>query len=269
VQWLASFGRGKDDELLITNYLTNYTESRPTFWSSRGQVWFLPIKKAVIDEGGHLRMGYWGQNDALKGARVPPGNAELLYPHTGHETCDGHLAAEGSQVTLDTGCQLAPRDPRESRRTDEHAIAILDERMDLGKGIAMEGSLEIEAYTKRGPTRAGFCFEETSGSGTYLLLEAGHPKWRKTEIGVVRWGSGLAMDVRDVTGSGCATVAGIDDRTSHTFRILYRKNIFEVYVDDLLVQTFITSQPPTGRIGFIVQNARCSYRDVRVWQMVL
>ena len=77
------------------------------------------------------------------------------------------------------------------------------------------------------------------------------------------------MDVRDTTQSGCATVTGLDVGTPHTFRVLYRKNMFEVYVDDLLVQTFITSQSATGRIGFIVQNARCDFRDVRLWKMAL
>ena len=35
-----------------------------------GLVWFSPLKKAVVDGGGHLRLGYWRGNDALKGAPI-------------------------------------------------------------------------------------------------------------------------------------------------------------------------------------------------------
>ena len=116
---------------------------------------------------------------------------------------------------------------------------------------------------------AGFYFKESSDSGTYLLLEAGDPRWRSTTIGAVSWGATIETDVRDVTRYGCATVTGIEDGKNHAFRILYRENVFEVYVDDLLVQTFVTSKAPTGRIGFIVRNARCAYSDLQIWQMIL
>jgi hypothetical protein len=33
------------------------------------------------------------------------------------------------------------------------------------------------------------------------------------------------------------------------------------------MQTFITANPPSGRFGFIVLNARCAYDDVRIWRM--
>ena len=36
--------------------------------------------------------------------------------------------------------------------------------------------------------------------------------------------------------------------------------MFELYIDDLLVQTFIVPDAPTGRLGFMVQNAK--YKNV-------
>ena len=45
--------------------------------------------------------------------------------------------------------------------------------------------------------------------------------------------------------------------------------MFEVYVNDLLAQSFITASQPTGRIGFIAQNARSEFNNIRIWQMAL
>ncbi len=269
VQWLASLGRGRNGELLITNYLTDYTHTSGTAWGCRGHVWFLPIKKAVIDEHGHLHMGYWRQNDLLKGRQITPAAATLVYPTGGQQSHAELLQTDGSEITIETSAGSGASFQSAAWRTDRYAIVALGDRMDLEKGVVMEGSLEIVPQDKWRPSRTGFYFEETPASGTYLLLEAGHARWRKAEIGVVRWGSGLDIDVRDTTQYGCATVSGLDVGKIHTFRVLYRKNMFEVYVDDLLVQTFITSQSPTGRIGLIAQNARCAFWDVHLWEMVL
>ena len=271
VQWLASFGRGKDDEFLITNYLTDGIRSDSQRWGGRGHVWFLPVKKAIIDDNGHLRMGYWKQNDLLKGDIISASleNATLLYPAVGHEACEEHVTIEGARITVDAGGPDSQGATSAYGRIDDYAVVVLNEHMDLEKGIVVEGTLQIDAYRKIRPTAAGFYFEESSDSGTYLLLEAGDPRWRRSDIGVVTWGPTIEKDVRDVTQYGCATVTGIEDKKNHAFRILYRKNMFEVYIDDLLVQTFITSKPPTGRVGFIVQNARCVYSNVHIWQMIL
>jgi hypothetical protein len=32
-----------------------------------GHVWLLPLRQPRVDEAGHLRLGHWSGNDALKG----------------------------------------------------------------------------------------------------------------------------------------------------------------------------------------------------------
>lgn len=261
VQWLASFGRGKDNELLITNYLTDNIKNYSKHWGRFGWVWFLPIKKAIIDSEGHLRMGYWQENERLKGTSLKPGKATLVYPDTAGE----HLTQESPHISLDSS-----RDGSDNNRLfDEFAIVTLETTLDLEKGAVIEGTLTIDAYNKNRPTKAGFYFEESETSGTYVLLENGDPRWRKSDIGGVEWGTHLHTELRDVTQYGAATVTGITNKQPHRFRIFYRRNMFEVYIDDLLMQTFITARTPTGRIGFIVQNARCVYSDVQMWEMKL
>jgi hypothetical protein len=51
--------------------------------------------------------------------------------------------------------------------------------------------------------------------------------------------------------------------------------MFELYLDDLLVQTFNTTHEPGGigvtpqRVGFIAQNGQGLVENVRAWAMTL
>jgi hypothetical protein len=63
-------------------------------------------------------------------------------------------------------------------------------------------------------------------------------------------------------------VAGIPSGVSCSFRILIRKGIFEVYLNDLLVQTF-AAENLTGRIGFVVQDGKGTLENFKAWEMSL
>jgi hypothetical protein len=260
-QWLASFARGVDDELLVTNYLTEDMENRYDYGISRRSVWFLPVKKAVIEADGHLRMGYWPANESLKGVPLDPGSARLVYSIDDR----GVLTQEAGRVTIDSGAHRSnPLYPR-----DDHAVAVLDSVLDLEVGVVVEGTLTIDAHGFSRPAKAGFFFEEGGASGTYLLLEAGDPRWRISEIGGIAWEPSLRFEPRDVTSHGAATVTGITNQHEHRFRILCRRSMFELYIDDFLVQSYVTGGPPSGRIGFVVRNGRCLFADLRIWRMDL
>lgn len=273
VQWLASFARGKDNELLITNYLTDGEDNYSNFWGKFGWVWLLPIKEGVIDSDGHLRMGYWRENERLKGSNLALGMATLVHP----ERAPGLLVHQSETVILDSGDDESSREstlwaPRAHR--DDFSIAVMTNTLDLEKGAVIEGTLKIESKTietnsKFRPSKAGFYFEESESSGTFVLLGAGHPRWRRSDIGSIEWGTPLRTSLRDVTEYGAATVTGIADKHQHHFRIFFRRNMFEVYIDDLLMQSFVTGSAPTGRFGFIVQNSRCTFADIQVWEMNL
>ncbi|MCX5758971.1 MAG: hypothetical protein NTU83_10790 [Candidatus Hydrogenedentes bacterium] len=76
------------NELLLTNYILDPSGD---FW------WHTPLKSAVVDRAGHLRMGYWKGNDALKGSEVPCdiGRIRPAWPDS-----SGDFAASHAQVTL-------------------------------------------------------------------------------------------------------------------------------------------------------------------------
>ena len=62
---LAAFVKDSPDNLVSDPF---------TFMSSPGTdgrgVWFLPMRKAIVDDHGHLRLAYWKQNDLAKGSEV-------------------------------------------------------------------------------------------------------------------------------------------------------------------------------------------------------
>ena len=104
----------------------------------------------------------------------------------------------------------------------------------------------------------GLFLEEAPHRGTAVLWES---------CGLTRTGqlnlNGAEADftAEDIVGPGCAPPGLQLDRT-HRLRLLLRRNMFEVYLDDFYVQTFNTSRIPgsTGavprRVGLVVQNGR-------------
>lgn len=72
----------------------------------------------------------------------------------------------------------------------------------------------------------------------------------------------------DVTGKGCATVTGVGDGKDHRFRLLSRVVLFELDVEDVLVQTYCY-KPGAGRVGFVVRGAEAAFSDVKAWRTSL
>ena len=72
----------------------------------------------------------------------------------------------------------------------------------------------------------------------------------------------------DATGRGSATVTGLDNGKGHTFRLWLRSGQMELYIDDLLMQSFFYSKA-TGRIGFISQESKVTFSKLRFYSMNL
>jgi hypothetical protein len=101
-----------------------------------------------------------------------------------------------------------------------------------------------------------------------IQLGIGKPEGRETRIGrlTTRGDGTLMFSSEDVTGKGCATVTGVEDGRQHTFRLLCRMEMFELYIDDLLVQTY-ARQPGSGKVGFLVGNAQAEFSNLEAWTM--
>lgn len=281
VQTLAAFCRGEKEILVSNSILAPAPDG-----AGPDENWLLPLRKAVVDPEGHLRLGYWKQNDAIKGKQLELTKEEFRLLYTGKEKAGAAQGEwEAAEFTLSSDlilgmkteslAQKVPLFDTQYQLFDSHMVAVLDRGLDIGKGIVLEGTFQASVHPERGevrarcwrPSAAGFYLEENPGSGTAVMMEVGDPLSRKTHIGRIHCAEDFSFESLDVTGPGCATVTGLDNGKKHAFRLFLRRNMFELYIDDLLVQTFFTAGMPSGRLGFVVQNAACILEDIRVWEM--
>jgi hypothetical protein len=251
------------DELLITNYIVDI-HSRVQTW------WHAPMKKAVVDNDGHLRMGYWQGNEAIKGNPVPLQirNCTQVYPlgEGQRDKTESGFTVDGDKVSLS---RQPGNNPSYIGYADPlSAVVLLDEQFDTQKGFVLEGMMKVDPLNKgilsKGIPGIGLFFEEQPQQGTVVLFNT----CRLTEIGTIHLTSDAHFDCRDRIGFGCAAVAGIMESKMAAFRLLFRSDIFELYLDDLLVQTFYTNGA-TGRIGFIVRDGQAIFEKIRAWGMNL
>ncbi|MHB8969254.1 MAG: hypothetical protein ACYC3X_03515 [Pirellulaceae bacterium] len=244
----------------------NYMYSGYTY--ETGETWLPPLKKAVVDPGGHLRLGYWKGNDALQGAPVTVdlSTCRKIFPDAAQGECSCHVVANRLEI------QAQPERNSILRTNIPTTVAILDNTFDFNRGVVIEGTLQATCRDRRlVASSVGFYLEEQPGEGTAILL---HSQGR-TEIGKLTLADRIDFRPEDTIGPGCAAPAGIMPHTNHTFRLLIRKNMFELYLDEMLVQTFNTTHEPGSlgltpqRLGFIAENGQGLFENIRAWSMTL
>jgi hypothetical protein len=100
------------------------------------------------------------------------------------------------------------------------------------------------------------------------MLHVGEPQWRESKIGKLRTDVSFNFETLDVTGRNSATVTGLDNGGDHTFRLWLRGGQMELYIDDLLMQSFFFFAP-SGRIGFIAQESEAQFSQLKFYSMNL
>lgn len=259
LRWVALWARfcRTEQDVLVNGYMYDgYTYEQ-------GQTYLPPLKRAVVDGNGHLRLGYWKGNDALKGEPLDLGVAEILLRHG------------SSPVKHEGTAMLLSAEPEVSSVARVHvpsSIAVFDVLLPIEQGIVIEGALRAYCEHPRVNTPGiGLYLEKTPQTGTAILFEG----MGCTRIGAVKLGKEIEFEWDDVIGPCCASVKGIVPERTYTFRLLLRENMFEMYLDDLLVQTFNTTHTPDMpgqspcRIGLIVQNGFGQLDNLKAWRMTL
>ncbi len=251
------------DEILITNYIVDVHTSTPTWWHA-------PMKKAVAGQDGHLRLGYWKGNDALKGnlINLKVHKSTLLFPTPGDKNTRSDVVFEVAADSIRL-CKPPGANPSYIGYADpQTSVAILHEQFDARKGFVLEGQMKIDPSNQgllsKGIPGIGLFIEEEPNSGTAVVFNT----CRLTELGKMNLNDNSHFDCLDRIGFGCAAVAGITESVPSTFRLLFRKDTFELYLNDLLVQTYFTTNA-TGRIGFIVRDGQSIFDNLKAWEMNL
>ena len=228
------------------------------------------MKKAVVDKDGHLRMGYWKGNEAIKGAPVPLqlSNCTQLFPLP-----ENQVDKKEAAFSADRDLVRMKRQPGANPSYIGYAdplttVVLLNEQFDSIKGFVLEGRMKIDPLNpgilSKGIPGIGLFLEEKPLKGTAILFNTCH----LTEIGIMRLSGEAHFDCKDRIGFGCAAVAGITEGAISSFRLLFRQETFELYLNDLLVQTYFTNGA-TGRVGFIVRDGEAKFDNLRAWEINL
>jgi len=102
------------------------------------QSYFAPLKRAIVDKEGILRLGYWEGNEKLK----------------------------GNVIKLKV--------PNRLRKADKKDMVMLDQIFDLNKGLVLEGTMNTLSTQRLGQDSeiVGFYIEESTKEGTAIMV---HP----------------------------------------------------------------------------------------------
>lgn len=221
---LAAWCRGRGGERLISQYAT-------AAGKGRGNVWMLPLRKPVVDRAGDLRLGYWPGNDALLGATIA-GAPPLVTSQCG--------AGGEAEVRWFFGVDASLHD------AGVYLNATL--RVSGGAGAGAAG-LALEDVVTPANASAG-----VSGGYTAVLLDVGADADPvvDTASSVLRGAPGHAPALLDRSGGfecggdggggrrRCrpATLTALEPDVAHAVLLFFRKGMWELYVDALLVQTY-------------------------------
>ena len=228
------------------------------------------MKKAVVDKDGHLRMGYWKGNEAIKGTPVPLQlrNCSQQFPSPGSQNEKKESAFSIGDDLVRVKRQPGANPSYIGYADPQTTVVLLNEQLNPIKGFVLEGRMKVDPLNQgilsKGIPGVGLFLEEKPQQGTAILFNTCH----LTEIGTMRLSDEAHFDCKDRIGFGCAAVAGITEGAISSFRLLFRQETFELYLNDLLVQTYFTSGA-TGRIGFIVRDGEATFDNLRAWEINL
>lgn len=197
--------------------------------NSPSGVWMLPLRKATIADG-HLRLVWWPENEALKGNSL-------------------NLQARQVELEAESGRQ----------------VAWIEAPFDFDQGIILEGRVVANSCTQAAAF-VGFAFQEVVGITRELRIGLGESGQACTLAG--RYTELFGFHEDDVAGPACATLTGIKAGEPHTFRLLVRQGMFELYVNDRLVRTTDwRPQPGHARLGLLMIHGTASFEYLKAFGM--
>ena len=267
IQNLAAFFRDKNGDVLVSNAVEGGGPDR---------IFLLPVRRAAVDENGHLHLAYWEKNELAKGRRIEL-SADCIKTIFASEPPDQGNKSEftiGEHLII----KLQTATPSEFQTSDFYRLLKIDQELDFHKGVIFEG--EFSAEKCRGSTEddvwpncwrkcnIGFTIMENDNIASAVVLDVGDRYKRKSYIQKINYrNQDMECITIDVTGEGCATLRGVSEKQSHSFKLFVRQNMYELYVDNMLVQTFVTLHGPAKALGILAENCRCEFQNLAIYEM--
>ena len=224
----------KDGQYLTHNYMYN----GHTY--ENGEVYLPPLKKLQKVSDDYLRLDWWEGNDVLYG--------EVFSSHEKLTTespmlCVFDSRSEREECDISSVVSL-PENP-----------AMIDLKLRLGKNTFAE-------YTK-----GGIYLAESKNSGSAILFDT----YGKCEIAYVE--NGKIICIEDTIGFGSTAPYYFEDDKLYSVRIAERDGMFEIYVDNMYLQTFNNAHTPGSiskpfeGVGAVSVRGSCELSDLNIYNM--
>jgi hypothetical protein len=266
-RWVSLWARfcRTHNELLVSSYM------QQGYSYENGDTWLPPLKKAVVDRYGHLYLAYWPGNDHLAKESVDISTSMWKrYRATKSITIEiDEIINSEDNTSIEI---KAKEHPSFAYMPIDISIALLSKTIDAETGIIVSGLIRATCIDKRLTSPSvGLVMKEREGRGTAIWLHS----YGLSEIGRIYWHQGYEFECEDTISEGCAAPIGIPAHVFHSFRLIIRKNMFEFYLNDMLVQTFNTTHDHDqigiypSEIGFLAMNGSCSVRNLKMMKMNL
>ena len=215
-----------------------------TAWDQHYKVcYFPPLKKALIDSEGILRLGWWEGNEKLKSKEIKvlvkdaTGDPKITMMGNDFDT-DSGIILEGTLDLL--GCDVFKND-----RVDVFS--------DEGKDILEKESPDLLIGNKL----SGIYIEYDEGIGTAFLVDL---------KGVTKYGS-VKSDILTFNCHGHIN-REYKFESPARFRLLLKGPLMEFYFNDVLIQAHTMVRPATGKLGIITNGNKEILKDLKVWKSI-
>ncbi|MBE7044755.1 MAG: hypothetical protein E7397_04445 [Ruminococcaceae bacterium] len=201
-----------------------------------GDVYLPPIKKLQKTEE-KLSLAWWDGNNAMYGGIV--------------KTCDSLISESSSYSVFD----------------DTKNQCDFSELLSIPNATIIEFNMTLSENTFTNYSQGGFFLAETETDGSAVLFDT----YGKCEIVHIK--DGKIQSVEDVIGFGSTAPYYITSGKTYSVRILAKNGLFELYVNDLYLQTFNNAHMPESLANAFlyfgaasVRNS-CTLSNLRIYDM--
>ena len=229
-----------------------------------GDTWLPPLRRAGADAEGHFRLSWWEGNEALKGEARPLRGLRWETLHADHTRVKRGSTGDQEGVVAAS----LPGNAVFEVTPPAFAAVTAPLPLDAERGVVVDGTLTLGDASWVIFPAGGLWLEEDDTHGTAIVFDS----CGRTSILAVTTAPELALVRGDVVDYGCAAPCGMTAGVAHRFRLLLRRGMFEVYLDDQYVQTFNTAHRPDrpGRIprrfGIASCNGACTGSDITMYR---
>jgi len=216
-----------------------------TAWDQHYKVcYFSPLKQALIDSEGILRLGWWDGNNKLKDKEIKVTAKKETVNGLKITMLDNKFDTD-SGIILEGTMDLAGCDVFKNDKAD-----ILS---DKGKDILEKESSDLLTRNRL----SGIYVEYDKEIGTAFLIDS---------KGVTKYGS--------VKSDGsCFSCHGHINREYNfsspaRFRLLLKEALMEFYLNDIMIQAHTMVRPATGKLGIIINGNNEILKDLKAWKSI-